>query len=305
MSFSNQVKIEICEGYKMPDSCKASMLYGLLCSARAYSERKIEFLSECSEVATCFSKLAGRLYHINIPVVTIFASKEQKKDLYFVKIDDSKVCKMICDSFNCEKFSDTIGLLSLDEAITLAFIKGLFLGCGSVADPNAEYHLEFSFKNKDNAIFAQNMLSSLEFSPKAMVRRENFIVYFKDSGAIEDILTGIGAVKKCLELMDSKVIKDLRNRINRRNNCETANMKKTLDVALNQVDSINYIISKRGMGYLDDDLQKIADYRLENPEMSLNQLTELVNGEFSKSGIDRRLKKIVKIAEDLKIKAGK
>ena len=147
MSFSNQVKIEICEGYKMPDSCKASMLYGLLCSARAYSERKIEFLSECSEVATCFSKLIGRLYHINIPVVTIFASKEQKKDLYFVKIDDSKVCKMICDSFNCEKFSDTIGLLSLDEAITWAFIKGLFLGCGSVADPNAEYHLEFSFKN--------------------------------------------------------------------------------------------------------------------------------------------------------------
>ena len=305
MSFSNQVKIEICEGYKMPDSCKASMLYGLLCSARAYSERKIEFLSECSEVATCFSKLVGRLYHINIPVVTIFASKEQKKDLYFVKIDDSKVCKMICDSFNCEKFSDTIGLLSLDEAITWAFIKGLFLGCGSVADPNAEYHLEFSFKNKDNAIFAQNMLSSLEFSPKAMIRRENFIVYFKDSGAIEDILTGIGAVKKCLELMDSKVIKDLRNRINRRNNCETANMRKTLDVALSQVDSINYIISKRGIGYLDDDLQKIADYRLENPEMSLNQLTELVNGEFSKSGIDRRLKKIVKIAEDLKIKAGK
>ena len=305
MSFSNQVKIEICEGYKMPDSCKASMLYGFLCSARAYSERKIEFLSECSEVATCFSKLIGRLYHINIPVVTIFASKEQKKDLYFVKIDDSKVCKMICDSFNCEKFSDTIGLLSLDEAVTWAFIKGLFLGCGSVADPNAEYHLEFSFKNKDNAIFAQNMLSSLEFSPKSMIRRENFIVYFKDSGAIEDILTGIGAVKKCLELMDSKVIKDLRNRINRRNNCETANMKKTLDVALNQVDSINYIISKRGIGYLDDDLQKIADYRLENPEMSLNQLTELVNGEFSKSGIDRRLKKIVKIAEDLKIKAGK
>ena len=80
MSFSNQVKIEICEGYKMPDSCKASMLYGLLCSARVYSEKKIEFLSECSEVATCFSKLIGRLYRINIPVLTFIASREQKKD---------------------------------------------------------------------------------------------------------------------------------------------------------------------------------------------------------------------------------
>ncbi len=305
MSFSNQVKIEICEGYKMPDSCKASMLYGLLCSARVYSEKKIEFLSECSEVATCFSKLIGRLYRINIPVLTFIASREQKKDLFLVKIDDQKVCKMICDSYNCEKFSEIIGLLSLDESITWAYIKGLFLGCGSIADPNSEYHLEFSFKNKDNAIFAQNMLNALEFSPKAMARRENFIVYFKDSGAIEDILTGIGAIKKSLELMDSKVIKDLRNRINRRNNCETANMKKTIDVALNQVNSINYIITKRGINFLDDDLQKIANYRLENPEMSLNQLTEQVNGEFSKSGIDRRLKKIVKIAEDLKLKAGK
>ena len=305
MSFSNQVKIEVCEGYKMPDSCKASMLYGLLCSARTYSEKKIDFLSECGEVAACFSKLIGRLYRINVPVATIFASKEQKKDLFQVKIDAPKICKIICDSFNRERFSETIGLLSLDETITWAYIKGLFLGCGSIADPNAEYHLELSFKNKDNAIFAQNMLSSLEFSPKIMERRENFIVYFKDSGAIEDILTGIGAIKKSLELMDSKVIKDLRNRLNRRNNCETANMKKTIDVALNQVNAINYIVSKRGMGFLDDDLQKIANYRLENPEMSLSQLTEQVNGEFSKSGIDRRLKKIVKIAEDLKIKIGK
>ena len=305
MSFSNQVKIEVCEGYKMPDSCKASMLYGLLCAARSFTEEKIEFLSECSEVATYFSKLLGRLYKINVPVVTIFASKEQKKDLFFVRIDSPKVCKMICDSYNREQFSETIGLLSLDESITWAYIKGLFLGCGSISDPNAEYHLEFSFKNKNNAIFAQNMLSSLGFSPKFMERRENFIVYFKDSGTIEDVLTGIGAIKKSLELMDSKVIKDLRNRLNRRNNCETANMKKTIDVALSQVNAINYIISKRGISFLDDDLQKIANYRLDNPEMSLNQLTEQVNGEFSKSGIDRRLKKIVKIAEELKIKVGK
>lgn len=302
MSFSNQVKVEICETYKMPDSCKASLLYGLLYSARAYCEREIEFLSECNEVATYFSKLIGRLYRVNVPVLTLFASKEQKKDLFQVKIDDAKICKTICDSFNCGKFSETISLLSLDEMITWAYIKGVFLGCGSIADPAAEYHLELSFKNKDYAVFTQNMLSSLEFSPKRMVRRENHIVYFKDSTAIEDILTGIGAIKKSLELMDSKVIKDLRNRINRRNNCETANLKKTINVALNQVDCINYIVNKRGMEFLSDDLQKIARFRLENPEMPLSEMTNELNGEFSKSGIDRRLKKIVKIAEELKQK---
>ncbi|MBQ7798944.1 MAG: DNA-binding protein WhiA, partial [Oscillospiraceae bacterium] len=120
-----------------------------------------------------------------------------------------------------------------------------------------------------------------------------------------DILTGIGAIKKSLELMDSKVIKDLRNRINRRNNCETANLRKTLDVALNQVDCINYIVSKRGMDFLTDDLQKIAVFRLENPEMPLSEMARELNGEFSKSGIDRRLKKIVKIAEELKQSIGK
>ena len=305
MSFSNQVKIEICEAYKMPDSCKASLLYGLLCAARIYSEENIEFLSECNEVAVYFSKLIGRLYRVNAPVITIFASREQKKELFQVKIDDDKVCKAICDSFNCGKFSEIISLLSLDESITWAYIKGAFLGCGSVADPSVEYHLEFSFKNKDNAIFAQNMLSSLEYSPKRMSRRENHVVYFKDSGTIEDILTGIGAIKKSLELMDSKVIKDLRNRINRRNNCETANLRKTLDVALNQVDCINYIVSKRGMDFLTDDLQKIAVFRLENPEMPLSEMARELNGEFSKSGIDRRLKKIVKIAEELKQSIGK
>ncbi|MBQ8869377.1 MAG: DNA-binding protein WhiA [Oscillospiraceae bacterium] len=302
MTFSNQVKIEICEAYKMPDSCKASLLYGLLCSARAYSEREIEFLSECNEVAVYFSKLIGRLYRVNVPVLTLFASKEQKRDLFQVKIDDAKICKTICDSFNCGKFSETIGLLSLDEAITWAYIKGVFLGCGSIADPSAEYHLELSFKNKNYAVFTQNMLTALEFSPKSMIRRESHIVYFKDSTAIEDVLTGIGAIKKSLELMDSKVIKDLRNRINRRNNCETANLKKTINVALNQVDAINYIVSKRGMEFLPDDLQKIALFRLENPEMPLSEMARELNGQFSKSGIDRRLKKIVQISEELKQK---
>ena len=302
MTFSNQVKIEICEAYKMPDGCKASLLYGLLCSARVYCEREIEFLSECNEVAVYFSKLIGRLYHVNVPVLILFASKEQKKELFQVKIVDDKICKSICDSFNCGKFSEIISLLSLDEAITWAYIKGVFLGCGSIADPSSEYHLELSFKNKDYAVFTQNMLSSLEYSPKRMARRENEVVYFKDSSAIEDILTGIGAIKKSLELMDSKVIKDLRNRINRRNNCETANLKKTINVALNQVDAINYIVSKRGMEFLSDDLQKIAVFRLENPEMSLSEMARELNGQFSKSGIDRRLKKIVRISEELKQK---
>ena len=305
MSFSNQVKTEICEAHKLSESCKVSLLYGLFCSAKVYTESEIEFLSESNDVAVYISKLIGRFYKINIPIIALVDSKTQKKDLYQIKITDSRLCKTICDSFNCGKYAEIIGLISLDESITWSFIKGIFLGCGSISNPSSAYHLEFSFKNKDNAVFSENMLSSLELSPKKMIRRDNYVVYFKDSSAIEDILAGMGAAKKVLEFMDLKVIKDLRNRINRRNNCDTANLKRTIDVALNQVECINYILSKRGMDYLTDDLQKIANIRLENPEMSLNELTNCLYGEFTKSSVDRRLKKLVKIAEELKQTIGK
>lgn len=305
MSFSNEVKIEICETYKMPDDCKAVMLYGILSAARTYSESEIELLSETKEVSEYTSKLIGRLYRVNVPVTIPNSTAEHKKELFQLKITDKKICKIICDSFNCGKFSDAISMISLDEKITWAFIKGIFLGCGSVSGPESEYHLEFAFKRKQDAIFAENMMSSLSFSPKRTTRREAHLVYFKDSTSIEDILTGIGAVKKVLQLMDTKVIKDLRNRINRRNNCETANMQRTISACADQVSAIEYIISKRGLDFLSDDLQRIANFRLQNPEMSLSGMAKELSGEFSKSAIDRRLKKLVLTAKELKEQKGK
>lgn len=305
MSFSNQVKTEICEAYKLPNDCKAALLYGLFCSARTFNEYEIELLSECSDVAYYCSKLIGKLYRVNISVNSLFDSKEQRKDLFQIKIVDPKICRSICDSFNCGKFAQDIGLISLDEAITWAYIRGIFLGCGSISNPSTEYHLEFSFKRRESAVFSENMLTALGLLPKRTVRRDNHIVYFKDSSSIEDILTGMGAIKKSLELMDSKVIKDLRNRINRRNNCETANLKRTIDVAMNQVEAIEFIVSKRGMDFLQEDLQKIAQFRLDNPEMPLSAMAKELSGEFSKSGIDRRLKKIIQISEELKQNVGK
>ena len=149
------------------------------------------------------------------------------------------------------------------------------------------------------------MLTSLSLSPKRTKRRETYLVYFKDSTSIEDILTGIGAVKKVLQLMDTKVIKDLRNRLNRRNNCETANMQRTISACAEQVSAIEYIISKRGLEFLSDDLQRIANFRLNNPEMTLSGMAKELSGEFSKSAIDRRLKKIVLTAKELKEQIGK
>ena len=300
MSFSNNVKIEITETIKMPENCKAALLYGIFSAARIFTEQEIELLSEAKEISIYTSKLIGKLYHINVPVINLFNSDNQKKELYQLKITDSKICKIVCDSFNCGKYADAIGLISLDEKITWAFIKGIFLGCGSISDPENDYHLEFVFRRKSDALFAENMLVSLGFTPKKTIRRASNLIYFKDSTSIEDILAGVGAVRHALQLMDSKVLKDLRNRLNRRNNCETANMQKTISVATEQVNAIRYIISKRGIEYLSDDLQRIAQFRLDNPELSLGAMAKELSGEFSKSGIDRRLKKIILLAEEIK-----
>ena len=173
-----------------------------------------------------------------------------------------------------------------------------------MSNPEIEYHLEFIFRSKEKALLTQNMLSTLSLSSKIMLRRQNYVVYCKDSSVIEDILAGIGSVKMALSLMDSKVIKDLRNRINRRNNCETANMQRTISACAEQVSAIEYIISKRGIDFLSDDLQRIANFRLQNPEMTLSNMAKELSGEFSKSAIDRRLKKIVLTAKELKEKKG-
>ncbi len=305
MSFSNEVKSEVCETYKMSEGCKAALLYGFLFDAKKYSESEIELILECKEVAEYILSQISKLYRINIGEECLFKIDGIRKTLHQIHIKDKIVCKNIYDSFNCGKFAEHISLLSLDESITWAFIKGIFLACGSVSDPESEYHLEFIFKNKSNALTAENMLSSLSLKPKTMLRRGSYVVYFKDSSAIEDILTGIGAVKMVLGFMDLKVIKDLRNRINRQNNCETANLKRTIDVATAQVEAIELIFAKRGIESLSDDMKKIALFRLENPEISLNEMTKLLNGEFSKSGIDRRLKKLVQMAEEIKETLGK
>jgi len=283
----------------MPEACKVVLLYGVLISSRNFNEDEIEFLSESFDVSKYVTDLINRVYKQKLSISELF-SNDNKKPLYQIKITDRILCKEILESFNRGKFAEYVSLLSIDEDMTWNFVKGLFLSCGSVSSPETDYHLEFYFKDKQTALFSQNMLSSLGFNPKVLKRRTEYIVYFKDSSLIEDILAGIGAMKSVLQFMDSKVIKDIRNKINRQTNCETANMKKTISASAQQVKAITKIYKKRGNEFLPEDLRKIADFRLNNPNMSLNEIANNFNGEFSKSSIDRKLKKLVLISNDIK-----
>jgi DNA-binding protein WhiA len=180
------------------------------------------------------------------------------------------------------------------------FLRGAYLVCGSLTDPNKEYHMEFGVSYMNLSRDLSTLIGEVLSQPKSTVRRGAYIVYYKESENIEDMITYIGAVLSSLEMMNIKIEKDIKNRVNRRMNCDNANMDKTLNASMQQVEDINYIFEHKDESFLADELLQVAKLRLENPEMSLRELCESVNPPLSRSGVNHRLKKIGEIANALR-----
>ena len=140
--------------------------------------------------------------------------------------------------------------------------------------------------------------------PKITVRRNDYILYYKESEHIEDLLTYIGAGKASLEMMEVKIVKELRNKVNRATNCETANITKVIDASMKQTQDIRLIAENGGLEALDEDLRELARLRMENPEMSLRELGENLSEKISRSGVNHRLKRIAQFAQEIRIKQG-
>ena len=145
-----------------------------------------------------------------------------------------------------------------------------------------------------------NDYDQLSVEPKSIVRNSNHVIYFKDSEAIEDLLTVMGAVNSSLEIMGVKMYKDMRNNVNRKLNFENANLDKTIDASSKQIDAILHIKKTVGLSYLSDDLREVAELRIENPDMSLRELGSLLSVPISRSGVNHRLAKICSIAKQIK-----
>ena len=187
-----------------------------------------------------------------------------------------------------------------EECCSAAFLRGVFLSCGTVTDPERGYHLEFVVPYKRLSADLMKFMDELGLNPKYIVRKGNHVIYFKDSESIEDILAIMGAANASLYIMNVKIEKDVKNKINRRINFEISNINKTVDAAKLQLEAIEYIEGKCGISALPDNLQKIAELRLENPEASLKDLEQMLDEPISRSGVNHRLGRIVKFAENLK-----
>ena len=178
-----------------------------------------------------------------------------------------------------------------------AFLRGAFLAGGSVTDPAKRYHLELATSHLSVSRELHALLLEMGFSPKESRRKANAITYFKQSYAIEDFLTAMGAPLAAMELMNAKAEKDLRGSINRRVNCDAANLDKAVDAAQGQIEAI-YKLEERGMlENLPDKLKEAVDLRMAHPELTLSQLAELCDPPVSKSAFNHRLRKLMELAK--------
>jgi DNA-binding protein WhiA len=182
--------------------------------------------------------------------------------------------------------------------LAAAFLRGLFLGCGTLSDPKKNYHMEFVLSSKDFADRLLNILNNQKIFAKIVFRKSNYVVYLKSGDDIANLLTVIGAHSSVLDLENIRILKEMRNNVNRAVNCETANINKTVNAAVRQLKMIQLIDKKIGIQNLSEPLAQAAMLRLNNPEATLSELAEMTSG-FTKSGINHRFRKLKQIAEEL------
>lgn len=178
-----------------------------------------------------------------------------------------------------------------------ALLRGAFLGAGSISDPSKAYHLEMTCDSKDVALDVVKIINSFGLKSKLVERRGKQVVYLKDGEQIEDFLTIIGATSQLFKYQDVRIKKSLRNNTNRAINCVTANTDKAIAAAQKQIEDITFIREKKSLDYLNVRLRTTAKLRLENPDMTLDELKDLFNPPLTKSGLNHRLSRISEIAD--------
>ena len=181
-----------------------------------------------------------------------------------------------------------------------AFIRGAFLAAGSMSDPEKSYHFEIVCAAEAMAEQVKELICSFEMDAKIVRRKKVYVVYVKEGSQIVDILNIMEAHVSLMELENVRILKEMRNTVNRKVNCETANINKTVSAAVKQMDDIRYIQAVIGLDGLPDNLREMALVRLERPDATLKELGEALNPPVGKSGVNHRLRKLGILADDLR-----
>ena len=288
-SFTTQIKDEI-------SKIETNKLESLseLCSFLKYNDsidKSILIKTENSSVARRMFNLLKRIYGVNIKLTIRTQKKFLVKKIYLLQVTE-KVSTIKLDVDNIYK-----NILTFSDEEQVSFLKGVFLATGSINDPaKSKYHLEFLIDNEEYAKTVDKLLKHFRFSSKILKREKGYMVYLKQAEEISDFIKLIGAINALFYFEDIRIYRDHKNMVNRLNNCEQANVEKSMKTCNEQIENINYLKENDLESLLDDKTKLIMSYRLKYPETTMNELAEIISLEtdinITKSGINHHFRKI-------------
>ena len=279
MSFTTDVKKELCDG-DLSRRQEKTVLYGFLYCLREQNA----YFTEIPEVKDFLRRIAGEA---KVP-----STNRQRLGKSGFMLDFAAL------SFDASNPSIDSSYVDGRDENTGLFLRGAFIACGIVADPNKEYHLEFSVGSSEKSEALRRLITESGMNIKTGTRKGKSLLYTKDSESISDILTFMGAMISSMEIMNAKIYKDLRNNINRKVNCDSANIEKTVAASRKQLEDIEYIEQKAGLGILAEELRMFAEIRRDNIDLSLSEIGKMLG--ISRSGVYHRIKRITEAADRLR-----
>lgn len=302
MSFSSEVKEELSAQISTARHCQIAELTAIICMCgmvhRQTSQHRIIIETENIAVARKAILLLHKTFHIHSE--NKVRINLQKRQSYYIAVTKDTEAIRVLEATKLLQ-SDCLNTIVIQQACCKrSFLRGAFLASGSINNPEKAYHFEIVCLLESMAQIIKNGINSFDLDAKIVQRKKYYVVYLKEGAMIVDILNIMEAHISLMNMENVRILKDVRNRTNRRVNCDVANINKTVTAAHKQLDDIRYIEQKIGFGGLSEALREVAEIRIEQPEISLKELGEMLDPPVSKSGVNHRLRKLSALANDLR-----
>ncbi len=314
MSFSSMTKNELARIPVTDHCCKLAELAAIIRMCGTIQIKKmgklnLRLITENAAIARRIFTILKEMYNGDVEVVVKRNKQLKKNNNYLIIVNDNGISKEILIDvgfIDKEKINIFNPHYKVNEDIISrrcckrAYIRGAFLGGGSISNPERTYHLEFVTNDEEHSEDLSNIINSFGLNSKIVLRKDNFVVYLKEGEQISDLLNIVGAHQALLKLENIRVLKDVRNNINRIVNCETANLSKTINASMRQVHHIETIQKYMGLHKLPKNLREVAEIRLNHRDATLKEIGMMLDPPVGKSGVNHRFRKIEELAEELK-----
>ena len=293
MSYCSLVKDELIN-IRLSGCCKPSYIYGFMLFGRSFSVKRIALQTGHENVAKAYSEIIKHTYKADVEIKcggnarpTYIAEVKSESDrLKILAMIDFGISETVIDK-----------TLFVKECCVQSFVRGAFLACGNINDPEKEYRAEFTVKNETLANDLHGLLNEYGINLKRTSRGKNTVLYTKDSSVIEDLLTFMGDTARTLDFMDTKIMKSVKNNINRARNCDNANISRTVEASIKQRTAIEFLEKTDRLYSLPGELLEIALLRKNNPQATLKELCKISKTPITISGLNHRFKRIIEIYE--------